>query len=158
MRTSIFAKMSGLKPTTMRTVAERRYGDAVALRDTKSNARANGVAYMSGFVIEILLKAWLVDKYSSIAKKPRGSLSDDEKEKWFLIWKSHDLEDMLAYVPELEAALQKKGEIEGYAYLEDLKEICATWTIQARYSPHSMTMQEASVLLDKVRTLKELLK
>ncbi len=158
MRTSIFTRMSILKPATMRTVAERRYGDAEALRETKINARANGVAYLSGFVIEILLKAFLADKYSSIAAKPQGSLSDGERKIWFLIWKSHDLEDMLDHVLELEAALRKKGKNDQRTYLEDLKGICATWTIQARYSPQSMTMKEASILLDKVRTLKELLR
>ena len=41
----------------MATVAERRFDDAAALRATNENARANGVAYLCGYVIEILLKA-----------------------------------------------------------------------------------------------------
>lgn len=61
-------------------------------------------------------------------------------------------------MPELEASLRKKGEIEGRPYFEDLKGICATWTIQARYSSHSMTMKDASAMLNKVGALKELLK
>jgi hypothetical protein len=52
MAQSIFTRPAMLKPSTMKTVAERRFDDAAALRDTGRNARANGVAYLAGFVIE----------------------------------------------------------------------------------------------------------
>ena len=158
MRTSIFAKQSNLKPSAMRTVAERRYGDANALRNTGANERANGVAYLAGFVVEILLKALLVEGCPSIARTSQHAPIGRENKKSFLVWRSHDLEEILASMPELEAALTKKGEIAGHAYFSDLKVIYATWNIQARYSSHSMTMKDAPVMLDKVGTLKELLK
>lgn len=72
MKTSIFDKQSTAKPSAMRTVAERRYGDAEALRKTGENERANGVAYLSGFVIEILLKALLIEGHPSIARRKCG--------------------------------------------------------------------------------------
>lgn len=65
MTAKIFDKRSELKPPAMRTVAERRFADAQALINTKMNARANGAIYLAGFVIEILLKTQLDDKYAS---------------------------------------------------------------------------------------------
>jgi hypothetical protein len=130
MLQGIFARQGRLKSSTMRTVAERRYDDAHALRRTEENARANGVAYLAGFVVEILLKAKLVDKYPTIAKMPQHEVSDDEREVWSLIWKRHDLEDMLSHLSQLEASIKKKGERDGYDYHGNLKKICATWTIQ----------------------------
>jgi hypothetical protein len=155
---SIFDSQVELRPKAMATVAERRFDDAQALRDTDENARANGVAYLVGFVVEILLKARLVDKYASIAKKRQHLLAESEREPWSLIWRSHDLEAMLAEMPELEAALARKGQRSGTDYLGHLKKICATWTIQARYSAQSMMMSEAAQLLERVRSLKEELK
>ncbi|HEY4330430.1 MAG TPA: hypothetical protein VGN88_11895 [Phycisphaerae bacterium] len=142
----------------MKTVAERRFDDAAALCHTGINARANGVAYLAGFVIEILLKAKLVEKFSQIAGKRQHTLTHNEREIWFLIWKRHDLEDMLSQMTELQAGLKKKGERDNHDYHGHLKNLCATWTIQARYSSQTMRMDEAAEILERVRTLKELLK
>jgi hypothetical protein len=155
---SIFAKQAILKPSAMKTVAERRFDDAEALSQTGDNARANGVAYLAGFVIEILLKAKLVEKFSHVARKRQHDITDNEREVWSLIWKRHDLEDMLSQMAELEASLKKKGQRDGCDYHGELKKLCATWTIQARYSSQTMLLDEAVDLLDRVRTLKELLK
>lgn len=158
MASSIFDKQASLKPSAMKTVAERRFDDAEMLRKTNDNARANGAAYLVGFVIEILLKAKLVEKYSVIAKLPRHAVKDDQREIWSLIWRQHDLEGMLSQLPELEAYLKTKGERDKYDYVGQLKKLCATWTIQARYSSRMMPMAEAADLLERVRALKELLK
>ena len=158
MASGIFEKQGNLKPSTMKTVAERRFDDANALRKTNDNARSNGVAYLAGFVIEILLKAKLVEKFSSIARKRLHELRAEEREIWSLIWRRHDLEGMLSQMGELEAGLKKRGERDGYNYLDELKKLCATWTIQARYSSLTMRMDEAEDLLERVRRLKELLK
>jgi hypothetical protein len=158
MTQNIFTRQSILKPSAMKTVAERRFGDAAQLRSTGNNARANGVAYLAGFVIEILLKAKLVEKFSQIAKKRQHKVTDDEREIWLLIWKRHDLEDMLSQMAELEASLKKRGELDNDDYHGQLKKLCATWTIQARYSSQSMLMNEAGEILDRVQKLKELLK
>jgi hypothetical protein len=142
----------------MATVAERRFDDAEALSKTGQNARANCVAYLIGFVVEILLKAQLVRKFPDIAKKPQHRVADSEREVWRLIWKAHDLDGMLLQMVELEGALKVRGTRDGKDYLENLKKICATWTIQSRYSTHTIQMPEASRLLDMVRSLKEVLK
>jgi hypothetical protein len=142
----------------MVTVAERRFDDAAALCKTGDNARGNGVAYLAGFVIEILLKARLVARYSGIARKRQHEVPEHEREVWSLIWRRHDLEAMLECMPELEAAVKKSAERSDIDYLHNLKTICATWTIQARYSPLTMRISEAKKLLESVRSLKELLK
>jgi hypothetical protein len=95
MAASIFDKPGELRPSTMRTVAERRFGDAEALRKTQDNAPANGVAYLAGFVVELLLKAKLVEKFPAIARRRPHAVKSDEREIWNLIWRQHDLGRML---------------------------------------------------------------
>jgi hypothetical protein len=161
MASSIYHKQLQLRPSAMATVADRRFDDAVALCDTNQNARANGAAYLIGFVIEILLKARLVEKYNIVARKRShelNSLTEKEREIWSLIWRRHDLDGMLSNLDDLEAALIKQGERDGRRYLEDLRTICATWTIQARYSSETMALADAERLIDRVRRLKEKLK
>jgi hypothetical protein len=142
----------------MRTVAERRFDDAQALCDTNANSRANGVAYLAGFVVEILLKASLVEKNRGIARKRQHELAETDREVWSLIWRRHDLDAMLDHMPELEAALKVRSGRAGQDYNAMLKAICATWTIQARYSPLTMLMRDARDMLARVRKLKEVLK
>jgi hypothetical protein len=154
----VFDKQSQLKPSAMATVAERRFADAEVLAATKENARANGCAYLAGFVIEILLKARLVQKFPAIARKRQHEVAASEQEVWGLIWRRHDLEAMLDQMPELEAGLRKKAERSRIDFFGDLKTVCATWTVYARYSPSTMLMREAEQLLDRVRSLKEVLK
>jgi len=139
-------------------VAERRFADAETLAATRQNSRANGCAYLAGFVIEILLKARLVQKFPVIARKRRHEVPASEQEIWGLIWRRHDLDAMLDQMPELEAGLKKQTERTQVDFFGDLKTICATWTIHARYSPSTMVMREAEELLQRVRSLKEVLK
>lgn len=145
----------------MRTVAERRFDDARTLRDTRANARANGAQYLGGLVVEILLKALLVERHPQTARR-RGhelvGLSEQERAIWRLIWRSHELSDILDHLPHVEAALRKLEERHGYPYVTHLKNICATWSIYARYSSLSSNMAEAEEMLDRVGRLKEALK
>ena len=154
----IFAKQIELKPSAMATVAERRFSDAEALCSTGSNQRANGAAYLAGFVIEILLKANLVRAYPAIARKRSHEVMDAERVVWSLIWRQHDLAEMLDRMVELQAAMKDRGRRDGRDYLEELKKICATWTIYARYSSHTILMDEAKDMVERIRVLKELLK
>src|SRR5438132_14293983 len=100
MASEIFQKQLQLKPTAMHTVAKRRFDDAQALCKTRDNARGNGVAYLAGFVIEILLKARLVMKFPVTARKRQHAVGEAERGIWSLIWRSHDLETMLEHMPE----------------------------------------------------------
>ena len=158
MGRSIFEKSAQLKPGALAIVAERRFGDAEALADTKENVRANGVAYLSGFVIEILLKMQLLKKFPHIARKQPEKLTEDERHIWRLIWRQHDLEAMLKQLPHVETSLERRGRYEGKNYVKELKTVCQNWTIHARYSPRMMLMRDAQQWLERVRVLKEMLK
>ncbi|GMU21650.1 MAG: hypothetical protein AMXMBFR13_17410 [Phycisphaerae bacterium] len=61
-RISVFSR-ERLKPSQLRMVAERRWGDADCLRHSGLNSRANGAMYLAGFAIECLLKAALLEKH-----------------------------------------------------------------------------------------------
>src|SRR5437763_804516 len=155
----IFDRQGQLRPSQLVTVAERRFEDARALCETGKNAHANGAQYLCGFVVEMLLKAQLMRKHPTIAaKRQHERMSDEEREIWSLIYRSHDLEEMLERLHEFERALEKHGRRTGRPYLQHLREICSTWTIYARYSSLTTDMREAEAILDRVRELKEALK
>lgn len=141
----------------MATVAQRRFDDAEALCRTGENARANGAAYLAGFVIEILLKARLVRKFEAVAIKRPHDVLESEREIWGLIWKRHDLDGMLAKLRDLEASLKVRGERDGMNYMAELRK-STQWSVQARYSPRTILMSEAREILERVRRLKEVLK
>jgi hypothetical protein len=143
----------------MRTVAERRFDDAQCLRQSGANARANGVFYLGGLVIECLLKARLVSQYPSLgAARSPERLSPSDREVWQLIYRSHELDEMLEYMPDIERRLMLADRIDGRNLMRKLKRICVEWTIFARYSPLSSTMAEAAAFLDDVKELKTWLK
>jgi hypothetical protein len=155
----IFDRHGRLSPSQLVTVAERRFEDARALCDTGKNAHANGTQYLCGFVVEMLLKAQLMRKYPAIAaKRQHERMSADERELWSLIYRSHDLEEMLGRLHEVQQVVERHSRRTGRAYLRHLREICGSWTIYARYSPLTTDMSEARLMLDRVRDLKEVLK
>lgn len=154
MATRIFETQATLRPSAMRTVAERRFDDTAALCDTRKNARANGAACLAGFVVEILLKAMLVAKYPFAARR-RMPGDEAQRSIWSLVWRSHDLADMLDQMPELAAGFERKSRRAGYDYLRSLRNACGTWTVQARDSTQTIPMDDAVRLLERVRALKE---
>jgi len=156
---SIFEKQGSLTHGQLVTVAERRFDDAEALCETGKNARANGAQYLCGFVIEILLKAQLILNNKALAsKRSHDSMTEEEREKWSLIFRSHDLHEMLARLPNLKKKVENYGKRIGKPLLQQLLGICSTWTIYARYSTHTTSMNEARRFLESVRGLKEVLK
>src|SRR5215204_6012783 len=155
---SIFEKQGPLSHRQLVTVAQRRFEDAEALCNTEKNARANGAQYLSGFVVEILLKAQLILRNSAVAsRRSQQGMSADERETWSLIFRSHDLTEMLARLPNLKKKVENYGNRTGKPLLEALIEICSTWTIYARYSTMTAKMHDARKLLERVRELKEVL-
>jgi hypothetical protein len=154
----IFEKVK-LRPTQLRTVAERRFADAGALCDTAENERANGAMYLAGFVVECLLKAKLLDTYRWLqtAASPVGR-PKDEQHLWSLCYRSHDLDEILAQLPKLRNVLLRAEQRGQLRLIESLKSICAQWTIYARYSPYAAMMSEAASFLASVEELKEWLK
>jgi hypothetical protein len=155
---SIFQRPPRLTSRQLVTVAERRFDDAEALCDIGRNKHANGVQYLGGFVIELLLKAQLVRQFESTSRGRRSdSMSPQERRIWNLFF-THDLTEILDRMPEFEALIAKKGERDGRPYQATLRIICHTWTVYARYSPQTSNIGEARDWLERIRELKEVLK
>src|SRR5436309_292518 len=100
----IFSKLR-LTPGQLRAVSERRFGDARCLLASKKPERANGAIYMAGFVIECLLKAILLERHPNLQKPlDPAKLSVSDREVFGLLYR-HELDEMLAFLPELEKKL-----------------------------------------------------
>lgn len=151
---NILAK-ARLRPEQYRTVADSRFEDAEALRQTGRNARANGAMYLGGFAVECLLKAKLIERFPWLrnAGSPEGRTSADRR-IWSLCYRSHDLEEILANLPDVEDRLSELGQRECNRLRQSLRSVCARWTVHARYSPHTSTIAEATEFLDQVKELK----
>ena len=106
----IFDRPGNLRPSQFTAVAERRFGDATALCATNDNERANGALYLCGFVVEILLKAQLLRKYQHLGRQRSSEVADAERNVWNLIWRSHDLNELLGHLPHVVVAVKTAGE------------------------------------------------
>ncbi|MCX7048301.1 MAG: hypothetical protein NTX50_22800 [Candidatus Sumerlaeota bacterium] len=150
----ICEKFKGMNPQQARSVAYLRFGDSKALCNTRSNERANGAIYLAGLCIECLLKAKLLEKHRWLQGGRKECLTRNEARLWQLCYARHDLEGLIAEMPELikhlqEASLGKHGDLS-----QRLKDICDNWTIYARYSPVQTTSQEANDLYDIVKEIR----
>jgi hypothetical protein len=148
-----------LRPEQLRTVAERRFDDAQYLRRSGENKHANGAMYLAGFVVELLLKAALLEKHPILqaARDPAG-LDRGTRRLWQLVYQSHDLEELLAELNEITDRLSSREQSRSTRLTDSLKSVCAAWTIFARYSPHQARKRDAEDMLDTIRELKEPLK
>ena len=153
---SIYDKPPPMRPSQYRIVADRRFGDAQTLVDTGQNERANGAQYLAGYVVEILLKARLLD-HPAIRDAKHGLHAKVRS----AVYKQHDLEELLdllnAWIG-LDETLEARGRRAGVDYTRMLKKVCGEWTIHARYSTLSSTITNAKAFLADVRQLKEILK
>ena len=151
---SIFDK-GQLVPRQMRAVAERRFADACALRDTGRNQHANGAMYLGGFVIEILLKAKLIETRAWLrsAAMPANRSAGDRR-LWNLCYRSRDLQAILDRLPEVRTRLAALR----IQLLHWVHGICSQWTVFARYSPQSATKAMATEFLARIKELKKWLK
>jgi hypothetical protein len=153
----IFAKLR-LTPGQLRAVAERRFADACCLRDSGRQERANGAIYMAGFVIECLLKALLLERHPNLQKPVDSArLSQSDREVHGLLY-SHELDDMLGFLPELEKKLSGLRMRSGESVWKQFNDICEEWTVYARYSPANAKLEDARQYLGTVEEVKKWLK
>ena len=153
----IFAKRR-LTPRQLRAVAALRLDDARALLETGRNARSNGAMYMGGFVIECLLKALLLERHPNLqAAVDPAALSEPDREVHRLLY-SHDLDEMLAFLPEVRTRLESVGDERGRSPWPAFRDVCAEWTIYARYSATQAPIAEAHRFLGTVDEVKEWLR
>jgi hypothetical protein len=148
-----------LRPAQLRTVADRRYGDAKALLETRSNERANGSMYMAGFVLECLLKAALLIEYPWLETTGHVSgLTEEKRRLWNLCYRSHALDEILDCLPRINRQLEAYDQRGGQSVSRAFKEIASQWAVFARYSPHSSTIGEAAVFLRKIEEIRRCLR
>jgi hypothetical protein len=114
-------KVSRVNPSTLRSVAERRIGDAQALAGTRSNAGANGVIYLAGIAIEILLKAKLIEQHSFLRRRGKGALPSQLEDLSDLVWKYHSLDKLLYHLPQLRTSLKAHITRDGRNDFDELK-------------------------------------
>jgi hypothetical protein len=153
----IFTKLR-LTPGQLRAVAERRFADACCLRDSGKQERANGAIYMAGFVIECLLKALLLERHPNLQKPADpAKLSESDREVHGLLY-SHELDDMLGFLPELEKKLANVKTKSGRSAWKEFNGICEQWTVYARYAPTSARLEEARSYLETIEEVKKWLR
>ena len=91
----------------------------------------NGAMYMGGFVIECLLKALLLERHPNlqVAVNP-ATLSVPDREAHRLLY-SHDLDEMLAFLPEVRVRLESIADSKGHSPWRAFHSVCAEWTIHS---------------------------
>jgi len=148
-----------MTPGQLRAVAERRFADATCLLDSRNRERANGAMYMGGFVIECFLKALLLERFPNLKTRVSpATLSKRDQEILQLLY-SHELDKMLEYLPELQKKLSHSNMQSGGGNVwRRFKEICAHWTIYARYSPRLESLDYAEQYLNTIREVKKWLR
>ncbi|HEY3243076.1 MAG TPA: hypothetical protein VGM03_06965 [Phycisphaerae bacterium] len=152
---SIFRREK-LAPAQLRTVAARRFDDANYLRRSGENRYANGAIYLAGFAVECLLKARLLEKYPQLqtARDP-ARLPPSLRPLWSLAFRHHDLDELLAYLPEIEKNMEKRlAAPQSQRLVRSLRKTCGDWSVHARYSPRTIPMAAAEEFLDRVRELR----
>lgn len=154
--TSIFERQR-LTPSQARTVSNRRYEDAKALRDTGRNAHANGAMYLAGIALELLPKARLLEEHPWLKNRRQDSarLTRTQRELFDLCYVRHDLGGLLERLPELRDRLANAqvGSRNAMPLLTVTKQLCSEWTIHVRYSTRQADISEARLFLGRVREL-----
>ena len=153
----IFAKRR-LEPSQLREVAEIRLADAEYLAESGKQARANGAMYLPGFAVECLLKAILLDRHRNLRMPvDPATLSTSDREVYYLLY-GHDLAAMLIFLPDVRVRLEAIKTAGGRSAWPAFRELCARWTIYARYSPVRATLTDAAQFVGTVREVKQWLR
>lgn len=150
---SVFAKQR-LTPAQARTVSDRRRADANALQALKQNRHANGAMYLGGIAVELLLKALLLESHPWLQKSVTSPLNSRQRRLRDVCYRWHDLEAVLERLPRLAERLDAANP----RLLQELKKLCAEWTIHIRYSTYQATHAESAAFLDRLKELAPWLK
>ena len=143
-----------LNPAQVRTVAAWRFEDARSLWRTGLPKHMNGAVYLGGLVVDCLLKARLLEKHPYLSGADTSKLPPKDRFRWALIFRSHDLEAMLAELPDVIRRLQSVSPLHASGLDTMLKSACSRWTIHVRYLTKRLDPQEAQDFLEQVEELK----
>jgi hypothetical protein len=151
---NIFKKQR-LTPGQLQAVAELRFNDSSALLATGVSARANGVIYLAGFVIECLLKAQLLGRHPNLQRRvDPATLSEADSEVFALLYR-HDLDEMLVFLREVREKLLTLPPGKHGPVWPRFRALCEEWTVYIRYSPKRASIAEAKAFLDTVTEVKQ---
>jgi hypothetical protein len=140
-----------LTPSQAREVGRRRLADAIALIRTGNTRHANAAMYLGGYSIECILKARLLEKHPEIQSPFRDDSAPQIALGRKLVLKGHDLQGLLAALPEVVRDIKSSRGNEASRVIAGLRWICATWTVFARYSPRNASLREAEHLVDTIK-------
>lgn len=153
-RSRIVIPSSRLTPSQVRAVADLRLGDAKLLHASGLRRHNNGVVYLCGLAVDCLLKAALLEKHSELRTLEPHSLTGDRRALWLLIYRTHELDEMLARLPELQVRLAGADARGTSRLLTILKSVCASWSISSRYNTRTVETDDAHVLFARVQELR----
>lgn len=154
----IFRRQPRLTPGQLRSVADRRYDDAMCLLKSKQNARANGAMYLGGLAVECFLKALLLERHPNLqGRVDPAALSSADREAYALLF-SHALDEILAFVPEIGRKLQVLAGKDRKPLWPRFWQLCGYWTIYVRYSPKHANIADAREFLGTVTEVRKWLK
>lgn len=149
-----FAVRTRMTPGQARAVAAWRYADARCLWRSGLIAHMNGAVYLGGLVLDCLLKARLLEKHPVLGSSLPDKLPAEQKRRWNLIYRSHDLEAMLSDLPDVVLRLQNSSVLSAPRLDMMLKSACSRWSIHVRYLPKRVDAAEAEEFLEQVEELK----
>ena len=113
---------------------------------------------MAGFVIECLLKALLLERHPNLqAPVDPATLSPSDKDVLDSLY-SHDLDDMLGFLPELENKLSRMKLASRASAWNEFRSLCEQWTVHARYSSAFAKAEYARWYVYTVKEIKKWLR
>ncbi len=146
-----------LAPADARRVAAWRWADAEYLARSPLPVHTNGAMYFAGLHIELLMKALLLEKHSWLSGLPGGG-SPTNRRLFDLVYRYHDLEGLLAELPEVFDRIERFSQRDPATLQRMLKQVCGEWTIHVRYAKTLAGPEEAAEFLARVKELAPCLK
>lgn len=111
----------------------------------------NGARYREALAELLVTYPWLQN-----GAFPAGR-SEEDRWLWSLCYRSHDLDEIRMHLPHVVERVRARDQQHGPKPSVLLKQVCARWTIHARYSSRSASIREASEFLDTIQEIKKCL-
>ena len=134
----------------IRHVASRRLGDAKCLL-AKGTHRHNGAMYLAGYVIECHLKGDLLEAHPHLATADSKGLSKADTRLKDLIYRHHDLLNLIANLPGTIARLTRSES--SNSLVQSLRSVASAWSVRIRYDSKDRSTDEVVDFIARVEEL-----